>query len=73
MWVLPGPPRTLSNLEISRVAPNGPELAGSAFGPLVSAETNSGVEEILAALSPALKSRFPETETVSGGDAIRMW
>ena len=70
--VLPGPPRTLSNLEISRFAPNGPELAGSGVGPLVSAETNTGVEEISAALSLALKSRFPETETVSGGDTVRI-
>ena len=67
------PPRTLANLGISRFAPNGPELAGSAVGPLVSAETNSGVEEISGALSLALKSRFPETETVSGGDTVRMW
>ena len=49
---------------------NGPRIGGLGCGPLVSAETNSGVEEISAALSLALKSRFPETETVSGGDAF---
>ena len=64
MWVLPGPPRTLANLGISRFAPKGPELVGSAVGAVVSAETNSGVEEISAELSPALKSGCPATETV---------
>ena len=63
-WRLRPPPRTLSNLGISRFAPKGPELAGCAVGAVVSAETNSGVEEILAELSLALKSGFPETETV---------
>jgi hypothetical protein len=62
--VLPGPPRTLSNLGISRFAPKGPELAGCAVGAVVSAETNSGVEEISAELSLALKSGCPATETV---------
>ena len=64
MWVLPGPPRTLANLGISRFAPKGPELAGSAVGAVVSAETNSGAEEISAELSLALKSGCPATETV---------
>src|SRR5215208_440632 len=62
--VLPGPPRTLSNLGISRFAQNGPELAGFAVAALVSAETNSGVDVISAELSLPLKSGFPETETV---------
>ncbi len=62
--VLPAPPRTLSNLGISRFAPKGPELAGSAVGAVVSGETNSGVEEISAELSLALKSGCPATETV---------
>jgi hypothetical protein len=62
--VLPGPPRTLSNLGISRFAPKGPELAGCAVGAVVSAETNSGLEEISAELSLALKSGCPATETV---------
>ena len=39
-------------------------VAGFALGAVISAETNSGVEEILAELSLALKSGFPETETV---------
>jgi hypothetical protein len=43
---LPPPPGTLSNFGISRFAPKGPELAGSADGAVVSAETNSGLEEI---------------------------
>jgi hypothetical protein len=62
--ILSGPPRTLANLGISRFAPKGPELAGSAVGAVVSAETNSGVEEILAKLSLPLKSGCPATETV---------
>jgi hypothetical protein len=62
--ILPAPPRTLSNLGISRFAPKGPELAGCAVGAVVSAETNSGVEEISAELSLALKSGCPATETV---------
>ena len=49
---------------ISRFAPKGPELAGFAVGAVVSAETNSGVEEISAELSLALKSGCPATETV---------
>src|SRR5256885_12267447 len=63
-WRLHPPPRTSSNLRISRFAPKGPELAGSAVGTMVSAETNSGVEEILAKLSLPLKSGCPATETV---------
>jgi hypothetical protein len=70
--VLSGPPRTLSNLGISRFAPKGPELAGCPVSAVVSAETNSGVEEISAELSLALKSGCPETETVSSKDAVRM-
>ena len=66
------PPRTLSNLGISRFAPKGPELAGYAVGAVVSAETNSGVEEISAELSLALKSGCPATETASGRDSVRM-
>ena len=58
---LPPPPRTLSNLGISRFAPKGPELAGCAVGAVVSAETNSGVEGISAELSLALKSGCPAT------------
>jgi hypothetical protein len=56
-------------LGISRFAPKGPELAGCAVGAVVSAETNSGVDEISAELSPALKTGCPATETVSGRDA----
>jgi hypothetical protein len=46
--------------------PNGPELAGSAIRVPVSAETNDGHRRVLAELSPASQSRFPETEIVSG-------
>jgi hypothetical protein len=61
--VLPGPPRTLSNLGISRFALKGPELGGFAVGGVVSAETDFGVEEISGELSLALKSGCPATET----------
>jgi len=61
---LRSPPRTLSNLGISRLAPRGRELAGSAVCAVVSVETNSGVDEISAELSLALKAGCPATETV---------
>jgi hypothetical protein len=51
-------------LGISGFAPKRPELAGCAVGAVVSAETNSGVEEISAELSLALKSGCPATEIV---------
>jgi hypothetical protein len=70
--VLPGPPRTLSNLGISRFTPKGPELAAPAVGAVVSAETKSGMEEISAELSLASKSRFPETEILSARETVRM-
>ena len=70
--VFPSPPRTLSNLGISRFAPKGPELAGGAVGAVISAETNSGMEEISAELPLALKSGCPVTETVSSRDAVRI-
>ena len=70
--VLPSPPRTLSNLEISRFAANGPELAGSAVGPLVSAETVSGVEPDFGRVVSGPEIPFPGNETVSGGDTVRI-
>jgi hypothetical protein len=69
----PGPTTHSFELGIFPLCAKGPELAGCAAGAVVSVETNSGVEEISAALSLALKSRFLETETVSGGDTLRMW
>jgi hypothetical protein len=62
---LRAPPRILSNLGMSRFAPKGSEPAGSAIGAVVSGETNSGVEEISAELSLAMKSGCPATETVA--------
>jgi hypothetical protein len=59
--ILPGPPRSHPLDEISWLLPNGPELAGSAVRILVSAETNDGHRAVLADLSLAQKSRFPET------------
>ena len=57
--VLPGPPRTLSNREISLRLPKGPQLAGSDVGVSVSVETISGQEAILGELSLALGIPFP--------------
>ena len=72
MWlkvrVLPTPPRTLSNLGISRFARNGPELAGSTVGLLVSAESDSGVDEVSAELSLALEIPFPGNGDPSGAE-----
>lgn len=56
---LPGPPRTLSNLGISRFASEGPELTGRAVGALVSAETNSGVEGDFGRVVSGSEIRFP--------------
>jgi hypothetical protein len=47
--------------EISWLLPNGPELAGSAISVPVSAETNDGHRRVLAELSLASQSCFPET------------
>src|SRR4030081_2400889 len=48
--VLPGPPRTLPNREISRRRPRSPQLAGSCGCVSVSAETVSGLNVILGGL-----------------------
>ena len=58
-WRLRPPPRTLSNLGISRFAPKGPELAGCVGGAVVSAETNSGVEEDFGRVVSGLEIPFP--------------
>ena len=57
--ILPAPPRTLSNREISPRLPKGPQLAGSDVGVSVSVETFSGLEAILGELSLALGIPFP--------------
>src|SRR5262245_34567569 len=57
--LLPGPPRTLSNREISPRLPKGPQLAGSEVGVSVSVETFSGREAFLGELSLALGIPFP--------------
>ena len=57
--VLSGPPRTLSNREVSLRLPKGPQLAGSDVGVSVSVETFSGLEAILGELSLALGIPFP--------------
>jgi hypothetical protein len=64
--VLPAPPRTLSNLGISRFAPNGPELAASAVGPPVSAETNSRRGGDFGRVVSGLEIPFP-----GNGDRLR--
>jgi hypothetical protein len=58
--VLPSPPGSLALAEISWRLPNSRELAGSAVPVPVSAETNDGYRSVLAELSLALESRFPE-------------
>ena len=58
--ILPAPPRSHPLGEISRLLPNGPELAGSAVSVPVSAETDDGHRAILAALSLASEFGFPE-------------
>ena len=60
--ILPGPPGSLALSEISRLLPNCPELAGSAVRAPVSAETVDGSRAVLAELSLAQESRFPETK-----------
>ena len=49
-----------------------PQLAGFAVDVGVSAETNSGLDGILAELSLALNSGCPATETIFCRDAVRM-
>jgi hypothetical protein len=60
--ILPSPPRSHPLDEISRLLPNGAELAGSAIRVPVSAETNDRPRRVLAELSLAQESRFPETK-----------
>src|SRR4051794_5209081 len=67
-----GPPRSPTLDEISWRLPNGPELAGSASGVPVSAETNDGYRAVLAELSLALQSRFPETDTARAETLVRL-
>src|SRR5262249_16065902 len=57
--VLPGPPRTRSNREISSRLPKGPQLAGSDVGVSVSVETFSRLEAIFGELCLALGIPFP--------------
>ena len=66
------PPRTLSNRDISPRLSKSPQLAGSDVGIAVSAETNSGLDGILAELSLALNSGCRATETIFCRDAVRM-
>jgi hypothetical protein len=58
--ILRGPPPSPTLDEISWLPPKGPEWAGSAVRFLVSAETNDGHRAVLAEVSLAQKSRFPE-------------
>jgi hypothetical protein len=52
--------------------PDGVELAGSAVRVPVSAETNDGHRRILAELSLASQSRFPETDTAQAETSVRV-
>jgi hypothetical protein len=61
---------TLALAEISWLLPNGPELAAPAVRILASAETNDAHRRVLAELSLASQSRFPEKVTVAGRDSV---
>jgi hypothetical protein len=50
----------------------GPELAGCVVGAVVSGENQSGVEEISAELSLALKSGCPARETAGRQGRVRI-
>ena len=59
----PGPTRQPTLGEISWLLPNGPELAGSALGFEVSAETNDTEQAFSAELSLSSEFHFPATDT----------
>ena len=64
MAQLPGPPLTLSNLQISRGVENAAELAAFRAGVLSLEVAHKSHGLFLAPISLVPKSRFPETETV---------
>ena len=66
--VLPDPPRSLSNLQISRRRPRRSQLAGSCGCLSVSAETFSGVKAILGGLSLGRGIPFPRCRSILDED-----
>ena len=62
--VLPGPPRILSNREISRRRPRSPQLAGFCGCVSVSADTVSGLKAILGRLSLGRGIPFPRCRSI---------
>jgi hypothetical protein len=70
--VLPAPPRSLTQTEISRFSANSPELAGI----LARVLSPQSVDWISRALSGPLslprKIAFPAAEICVGGDSVRM-
>ena len=70
--VLPGPPRSPIRTEISRVLANRPEISGPARRRLVSVNGRADPAAISAPLSLAVKFGFPETETATARDLVRM-
>jgi hypothetical protein len=66
--VLPSPPRSPSNLQISRRRPKSPQLAGSCGWVSVSAETVSGLKAILGGLSLGRGIPFPRCRLILDED-----
>jgi hypothetical protein len=62
--ILPGPPRILSNREISRRRPRSPQLAGFCGCVSVSADTVSGLKAILGRLSLGRGIPFPRCRSI---------
>jgi hypothetical protein len=66
--VLPGPPRSLSNLRFSPRRPRSPPLAGCCGCVSVSAETVSGLKAILGGLSLGRGIPFPRCRLILDED-----
>jgi hypothetical protein len=66
--ILSGPPRSLSNLQISRRRPRRSQLAGSCGCLSVSAETFSGVKAILGGLALGRGIPFPRCRSILDED-----
>src|SRR6478735_2138654 len=66
--ILPGPPRSPSNLQISRRRPKSPQLARSCDWVSVSAETVSGLKAILGGLSLGRGIPFPRCRLILDED-----
>jgi hypothetical protein len=70
--VLSSPSRSPALPEISCRRAKGPQLAGMCATVRFQRRRSYSLEAVSAHFSLAPKSRFPETETASGGDPVRM-